>query len=228
MVEEIPSSLLLAQSPFDTSQLFVVIGILMYVVLGLIALWGAFCVVMVWRRVAQIRFRDEETQSAFLDDVEEQLDAGDFDAVTELCDNDRRAMPQLAVLAVANRESGYSKVRHLVADRFQRDVLADLEYRLSSVYTVIKSAPMVGLLGTVVGMMGAFGKLGGGETVDPKDLATDIRVALVTTACGLAIAIPLVICTNSINVRIRKMEDLVGVGLIRFLEAFKSAIGAGK
>ena len=183
------STLLLAQSVLDTSALMSVIGILMYVVLAMIALWGGFCVVMVWRRVAQIRFRDEETQSAFLDEVEEQLDAGDFDAVAELCDNDRRAMPQLAVLAVANRKLGYAKVRHLVADRFQRDVLADLEFRLSWVHTVIKSAPMIGLLGTVVGMMGAFGQLGGGQKPDPKALAGDIRVALVTTACGLAIAV---------------------------------------
>jgi biopolymer transport protein ExbB/TolQ len=125
---------------------------------------------------------------------------------------------------MANRNIGYAKIRSLLADRFQRDVLSDLEHRLSWVYTVIKSAPMVGLLGTVVGMMGAFSKLASSENVDPTALADDISLALITTACGLAIAIPLVICTASINVRIRKMEDLVGSGLTRFLETFKAAL----
>ena len=128
------------------------------------------------------------------------------------------------LLAVVNSELGYSKIRTLVADRFQRDVLADLEYRLSWVYTVIKSAPMLGLFGTVIGMMGAFAKLGAFEKVDTTGLATNISFALVTTACGLAIAIPLVLATASINVRIRKLEDLVSSGMTRFLETFKSAL----
>ena len=75
-----------------------------------------------------------------------------------------------AMLALANRNIGYAKIRNLLADRFQRDVLSDLEHRLSWVYTVIKSAPMVGLLGTVVGMMGAFSKLASSENA--ADVAT--------------------------------------------------------
>ena len=48
---------------------------------------------------------------------------------------------QLTTLAIENRHLGFEKVKYLVADRFQRDVLADLEFRLSWVNTVIKSAP---------------------------------------------------------------------------------------
>ena len=114
-----------------------------------------------------------------------------------------------------------------IRDRFQRDVLAELEHRLSWVYTVIKSAPMLGLFGTVLGMMGAFSKLASKENVDPTALADDISLALITTALGLAIAIPLVLSTASINVRIRKMEDLVGAGLTRFMESFRAAMTRG-
>ena len=202
------------------------VGYAIYVLLGLIALWGAFCVIIVWRRVGQTRFRSEQEQAEFLDGLDQNLAAGDFDGAVELCDGDNRAMAQLALLALVNRSIGYTKVRILLSDRFQRDVLSDLEYRLSWVYTVIKSAPMVGLLGTVVGMMGAFSKLaaGRGENVDPTLLADNISLALITTACGLAIAIPLVLCTASINVRIRKLEDLVGSGLTRFLESFRASL----
>ncbi|NQT40136.1 MAG: MotA/TolQ/ExbB proton channel family protein [Planctomycetes bacterium] len=198
---------------------------LLYAALAAIALWGAFCVIIVWRRVGQTRFRNEDEQSEFLDKVEDVLAAGDFEGTVQMCDGDPRAMPQLVMIAVNHRDSGFSKVRSLLVDRFQRDVLSDLEYRLSWVYTVIKSAPMVGLLGTVVGMMGAFSKLAGSQKVEASALAENISLALVTTACGLAIAIPLVLSTASINVRIRKMEDLVGVGLTRFLDTFKKAVG---
>ncbi|MBL9124486.1 MAG: MotA/TolQ/ExbB proton channel family protein, partial [Planctomycetaceae bacterium] len=98
---------------------------------------------------------------------------------------------------------------------------ADLEYRLVWVATIIKTAPMLGLFGTVVGMMGAFAKLASSQKVEASNLANDISVALITTFDGLAIAIPLIICVSSVNVRMRKMEDLVGAGLTRFFDSLK-------
>jgi biopolymer transport protein ExbB/TolQ len=83
---------------------------------------------------------------------------------------------------------------------------------------------MIGLFGTVFGMMGAFKTLATAESVEPSALAGDIQVALVTTASGLAIAIPLMIIVANVNIRISKMEDLVGAGLTRFLDAFKAGL----
>jgi biopolymer transport protein ExbB/TolQ len=195
-----------------------------YFFMALIALWGAYCVVMVFSRVRQKQFANEEQQTAFLAALEEPLSRGDYDAAVEICEGDRRATCQLSELAIANRSLGFNKVKQLIADRFQRDVLQDLEYRLSWVFTVIKTAPMLGLLGTVLGMMAAFAKLGvPGANVEVSKLATDIQFALITTALGLAIAIPLVLCTAYVNVAIRKMEDLVSFGINQFLEIFKEA-----
>lgn len=209
----------------DISGVISIVSIVIYLLLAAIAIWGGFCVAMVWMRVARQRFVSEQEQDQFLDQLDEPLLRGDFASAAELCADDPRATSQLALLALNNRQAGYSRVRQIITDRFQRDVLADLEHRLSWVNTVIKSAPMVGLLGTVIGMMGAFGQLYDNEgVVNPSDLAGDIMVALITTACGLAIAIPLVLCTASINVRISKLEDLVGAGMTRFLETFRAAI----
>lgn len=205
--------------------IFFVLAVVMYSLLGIIALWGAFCVVLVWSRVSSKRFRSETAQTEFIEEVEKTIARGDFQAASQLCDGDQRAMPQLMQIALENHKIGYAKVRQLVLERFQRDVLADLEHRLSWINTVIKSAPMVGLLGTVIGMMGAFGKMAGsGKGVQADALAGDIMVALITTACGLSIAIPLVLCTASINVRIRKLEDLVAFGLTRFFESLRIAL----
>ena len=203
---------------------FKVLGYAIYTGLGVIALWGIYCIVQVWRRVAQKQYKTEGEQDEFLDAVEDPLLQGQFDAAVELCMDKQQAMPQLVKLALVNRKVGYQRVRQLVLDRFQRDVLADLEYRLSWVNTVVKSAPMLGLLGTVVGMMGAFLTLSTNENVNPTQLAADINVALRTTACGLAIAIPLIVMMSSVNIRIRKMEDLVSSGLTRFLDAYRQAL----
>ncbi|MDG2220837.1 MAG: MotA/TolQ/ExbB proton channel family protein [Rubripirellula sp.] len=206
------------------SSLFDIISTTTYGALAGVALWGLYCIVIVWTRVNQKRFKSEEEQDVFVDDVEQMLNAGDFEGVAEYCDGDPRAIPQIVEMAAVHREMGYKKARQFVVDRFQRDVMADLEYRLSWVSTVIKSAPMIGLFGTVFGMMGAFETLATAESVEPSALADDINIALRTTACGLAIAIPLMILVANVNIRIAKMEDLVGAGLARFMAAYREAL----
>jgi biopolymer transport protein ExbB/TolQ len=193
-------------------------GDLCYLFLAADAFWGAYSIVMVWRRVAQLRFRREQDQDAFLNRWEEYVAAGDDVSARQTAGADSRVVSQLALSALDHADKSPAALRHYLADRYRRDVSADLEYRISWVNTVIKTAPMLGLFGTVLGMMSAFGKLGGQSKVGATGLAEDISLALITTAIGLAIAIPLSLCTASLNIRIRKMEDLVNLGLARILE----------
>jgi len=203
-------------------QLFNIIGIITYASLGIVALWGAFNVVLAWRRIDHVRFRDEFEQDEFLEELDRDLLNGRISEAIELCEDDRRALPQLALYAIEMREMEFGRLRRRLVERFQQDILGDLEHRLSWVGTVIKSAPMIGLFGTVIGMMGAFANLSSGTKVDPAQMAEDIYFALITTAIGLTIAVPLLIASASINVRIRKTEGLVSTGLGRLLETMKA------
>jgi biopolymer transport protein ExbB len=206
------------------------LGDVTYVALGICALWGLFCCVVIWMRIKNARFRSEDAQNKFLGEVEMALARGDFEGATVLCESDDRVVAQLALLAISQRDLGHARLRQVVVDRFQRDFLADLDHRMSWVNTCIKSAPMLGLLGTVLGMMSAFAKLAGagagGSNVDPAHLASDISLALITTMMGLSIAIPLIVAVASINVRMRKLEDMVGAGLTRLFESLKNSAAA--
>ena len=55
--------------------------------------------------------------------------------------------------------------------------------------TVIKCGPLLGLFGTVLGMMAAFGRIGTGEKVQPSQIADEISIALICTAMGLGTAV---------------------------------------
>lgn len=59
---------------------------------------------------------------------------------------------------------------------------------------IAQAAPMMGLLGTVSGMIGAFAKLSQGGTGDPSAFAGNISEALITTATGLVVALPAIFC----------------------------------
>ncbi|WP_116087319.1 MotA/TolQ/ExbB proton channel family protein [Tropicimonas sp. IMCC34011] len=70
------------------------------------------------------------------------------------------------------------------------DELALMARRMPAIDATVQAAPMLGLLGTVVGMIEAFGRLSqAAGAVDPSVLAGGIWTALITTAIGLAIAI---------------------------------------
>jgi len=77
---------------------------------------------------------------------------------------------------------------------------------------IAQLAPMMGLLGTVVGMVGAFETLGTGKGSDPSKLAGDISVALLTTLGGLVVAMPSIFgyyfFRNKLNANIKDAHKL--------------------
>lgn len=208
----------------NMDQFMTIVNNSVYVVQAIVAIYGTYCAVVVITRINQKRFKTFEGQSQFLDVLEEPLSKADFESAEQICQGDRRAIVQLGYLAILNRKLGLRKVKELVLDYFQREVLSDLEHRCSGVSIAIKTEPMLGLLGTVLGMMQAFGKLAVSENVKAEDLASDISFALITTCVGLTISIPLMFILTSINVRMRKMEELVTNGMGRFFDMFQVAL----
>ena len=193
-----------------------------YVFLGINFFWGLFCVIMAFRRVWQLSFSSRQKQNEFLDELLPQLEAGQYAAAAEMCAHDSRALPQLAHVAILNRDLGYDSLRQVLTELLQQDVLGELEYRISWIATTIKSGPLLGLFGTVLGMMAAFGRIGTGEKVQPSQIAAEISIALVCTAMGLATAIPFNFLLAAINIRMRRLQESLASGLVQVLEHFKN------
>ncbi len=183
--------------------------------------WGLYHVIMGFRRVKRFSFNSKQQQAEFLDQVMPMIEGGKYQEAEQLCEDDERALPQLAHMAILNRDLGFEPMRQSVAEVLQRDVLGELEYRTSWIATVIKSGPLLGLFGTVLGMMAAFGRIGTGEQTTPASIAKEISIALICTAMGLATAIPFNFFLASLNVRIRKLQDSLGAGMVRILDLFK-------
>ena len=197
------------------------LGDMCYVFLALNFLFGLYTVILIWRRLRQLRFRNRQTEANFVEELEGYLDAEDYDAATEICDYDYRALPRISLVALASRELGFSQLRQTVAEAVQRDIVADLENRMNWVVIVIKSGPLLGLFGTVLGMMAAFGRIGTGEKVQPHQIADEISIALICTAMGLGTAIPLGYILASLTIRVRLLQDSLGSALTRILEHFR-------
>jgi biopolymer transport protein ExbB/TolQ len=208
----------------NINDLAKLLGDACYVFLAINFLWGLYNIIVGFRRVKELSFRTHEEQAEFMDHILEPLSAGQYDNVVAACSDDARALPQLIELAVTNRTLGYDQLRQVVTEVLQRDVMGDLEYRTNWIATVIKCGPLLGLFGTVLGMMAAFGRIGTGEKVQPHQIADEISIALICTAMGLGTAIPFNLMLASLSSRIRRLQDALGAGLARALDVMRTRI----
>ncbi len=142
----------------------------------------------------------------FLDRLKQELSAGGPTAALQLCEDEPGVIPKLFATALQTCEQGKVATRNALVNLIELEILPDLNYLLPVILVFTKLAPMLGLLGTVWGMILAFGKIAGATRVNPSDLANDIGMALYTTAEGLLIAIPLIFIYTMFRERVNRFE----------------------
>lgn len=108
-----------------------------------------------------------------------------------------------------------------------RHVVHDLERYLNTLGTIAAISPLLGLLGTVSGMIRAFTAITTQGVGDPTVLAGGISEALITTAAGLAVAIPALIAHRYLRGRVDALVVKIEKESIRFVEALLSQQRAG-
>jgi biopolymer transport protein ExbB/TolQ len=198
-----------------------------------IGLFGVYLLIVMFRQLSRKRFSSQGAATKFLQQVGEKLQQRDVDGVAEICDSPAywsKAVPQLIVVALQNPQLSPAKLRRHLGETFEREVLADFDFRSSWIVTIVRAAPMLGLLGTVMALIAAFEKIATVQTqgTDPSALAGDIGHALLTTAFGLAIAIPLTLAGNLIHVRLGMLQNAVQHQLGTFLEMYEAAFRPAK
>ncbi|SKA38732.1 MotA/TolQ/ExbB proton channel family protein [Consotaella salsifontis] len=108
----------------------------------------------------------------------------------------------LALSMIAEGRFNKAEIEEEVS-RFALDHLHRNQFGFRFLDTVVQLSPLLGLFGTVLGMIEAFQKLqGAGNAVDPSALAGGIWVALLTTAVGLAVAMPVSIVLTYLESRL--------------------------
>ena len=105
----------------------------------------------------------------------------------------KRTKDHRALVLIAEIEGGGGELRQEMKEAIEdtgRHVVHELERFLGTLGTIAAVSPLLGLLGTVTGMIQAFEAISAEGVGDPKVLAGGIGTALITTAAGLIVAIP--------------------------------------
>jgi biopolymer transport protein ExbB len=148
--------------------------------------------------------------SALLRPVTTLVEGNKWNEALEHCDRVGRPAGRVARAGLEKRGKPRGEIREAIEDAAERE-LARLERGLGMIGVLGKIAPLLGLLGTVTGMIDAFRKIqsAGGGPVDQTILAGGIWQALLTTAAGLAVAIPVFIAHSLLESRVKShAEDL--------------------
>lgn len=137
-----------------------------------------------------IQVRDEAlAPKALVDSLHNTLKAGNYQEAWEICKANKVYIAQVLKGALERLGRGKEAVETALIEHGTREAQV-YKTRNSYLSVIGVIAPMIGLLGTVIGMMGAFAVLGSSGVSDPRKLAMSIGEVLMATASGLFIAIP--------------------------------------
>ena len=156
----------------------------------LIILLSVVMVAMIIRMFLEFRLK-EAVPGPLVEALDNAIKEKKFQDAYDACRDDNSFLARLVRTGVANLPYGRVEAKESMAATAD-EVVVDMEAKNSYLATIGSIAPMLGLLGTVLGMILAFLDLATveGVQVDPTKLAGNISLALVTTFEGLIVSVP--------------------------------------
>ncbi len=137
--------------------------------------------------------------------VEEALNQGGVEAAKEVCRNTKGSVASIFYQGLDRRDEGIEVVEKSVV-AYGSVQMGLLEKGITWISLFIALAPMLGFMGTVIGMIGAFDSIEAAGDISPSLVAGGIKVALLTTVGGLIVAVILQVFYNYI---ISKIDGIV-------------------
>ena len=166
--------------------------------------------------------RDNVCPIALLDAFEQMLNEKQYQEAYEMAKSDESFLGQVLSAGLAKLSAGYPQAIEAMQERAEEETMK-LEHRLSYMALIGTISPMIGLLGTVQGMVASFQVIAaGGSTPKAVDLAEGISKALFTTLLGLMIAIPAIVVFNLLKNQIAKLVLEVGIDSESLMNRFEN------
>lgn len=187
-----------------------------------IYLCSIFSVGIISGKFIQLRMIKIDTQK-FLGSILEQMKRHQVKEALQICDNTKSPISHILKAGILKYDRPRPQIKEAIEDASLYEV-PKLEKNLTALATIAHISPLLGLLGTVTGMVRCFQTIQAKATsfhpVSPGDLAGGIWEALLTTVAGLVVAIPTYVAYNylvsRINNFILEMEK-ASTELVNFL-----------
>ncbi|HRX30879.1 MAG TPA: MotA/TolQ/ExbB proton channel family protein [Tenuifilaceae bacterium] len=177
-----------------------------------------FGLAIVIERIIYLNLATTNTKK-LLSKIEEAMENGGVDAAKEVCRNTRGPVASIFYQGLDRVHEGIEVAEKSIVS-YGSVMMGQLESGLTWISLFIAIAPMLGFMGTVIGMIGAFDSIQAAGDISPALVAGGIKVALITTVFGLIVAVILQVFYNYLLTKIDKitndMED-ASIGLMDIL-----------
>jgi biopolymer transport protein ExbB len=171
--------------------------------------------------------RENVVPAALVEGFEAHLNEKRYQEAYEMAKSDESFLGQVLSAGLAKLSAGYEQAMAAMQE-VGEDENMKLEHRLSYIALIGTVSPMVGLLGTVDGMVRAFSEIAiAGATPKPATLAEGVSTALITTLVGLWIAIPAIAVYGILRNRVQRLVLEVGILSEGLMSRFSTVGGGG-
>lgn len=158
------------------------------------------------------------TNDSFMDKIRDYMYAGNTQEAVALCKKENTPMSRMLVKGIFHHQLPVSELRAVIESNANLEV-SDMEKGLSTLATCAGMAPMIGFLGTVVGMVQAFYDMAmAGNNVNITLLSRGIYTAMITTVAGLIVGIIAYFAYNALTARIDKVVNNMESTSAEFME----------
>ncbi|MGO3801589.1 MAG: MotA/TolQ/ExbB proton channel family protein [Fusobacterium sp.] len=179
-------------------------GPLMWVLFGL----SVLSLTIILERIFYFFFREKYLKKTFKSEIIYAVSNKRMEVANKLCDMEKNTIgATVKEFLIRFDENGDFYHFDQLVKEIAMERISLLEKRLYILGIIGYIAPMIGLLGTVTGMIHVFRNLATYGAGDPAVVANGISQALLTTAAGLSIAIPAIVVYNFLNKRIEQVEE---------------------
>jgi len=190
-------------------------GIVMYILLGL----SVIAIAVIVERLISLR-RSIVIPSKLVEEIEAAVRNKDDISAENLCRNHNNAMTRILWRALKKRGVSRPVLKEIIEENGRQEI-AHLERFIGVLSLIAAIAPLLGLLGTVIGMIEVFAVISL-EGVGKADiLAGGISKALTTTAAGLCVAIPSLVAYRYFESRVDQFVIEIEMHALRFVELLK-------
>jgi biopolymer transport protein ExbB len=159
-------------------------GPLVWPLLGLFV-WGSGIIVLKTLTLRRSRIIGPDAVSH----VERLLLEGKVEDATAYCKQHALPMMRIVLAGIVNHDRSDAELKEILEEAGRQE-LPGIRSHLTALGTIASVAPLLGLFGTVLGMISVFSVLSSQHSIDASQLAGGISQALTTTALGMAIAVP--------------------------------------
>ena len=174
-------------------------GVLIYPLLVL----GVWAVIIVVVKAVALR-RSRTVDPGVIVRIEQLLLNRKLMEATSYCHEQPLPITRMLHAAIVNYEKPEAELKAILEEAGRQEI-PRIRSHLSTLGTIASVAPLLGLLGTVLGMISVFATLSDGSNIDPSMLAGGISEALITPALGMIIAMPTLACYNYFATRIQNL-----------------------